>query len=71
MTHFIKLNQFFFQRPDGTRETDTVRWVASKHIATMKRVDAGLDQYTELITSVGQLLVQETPEEISKMMGDK
>lgn len=71
MSKFIKVNQYYFAAPDGTKPDDTLRYISSRHIATMKRVNAGLDEYTELITSVGQLLVKETPEEIMKMMEEE
>lgn len=62
----LKLTRFYFERPDGIKETDKDVWVNPDHIAVIKPVNAGLEKYTELLTTVGSLLVEETPEQIMK-----
>lgn len=64
----VKLTRFYFERPDGIKETDKDVWVNSEYIAVIKPVNAGLEKYTELLTTVGSQLVEETPEEIYKLI---
>lgn len=64
----IKLTRFYFERPDGIKETDKDVWVNSEYIAVIKPFNAGLEKYTELLTTVGNQLVEETPEEIYKLI---
>lgn len=71
----IKLTRFYFERPDGVKETDKDIWVNPAKLTIIRPVNAGLDKYTELLTDAGSLLVEETPEEImgqiAKLEGDR
>lgn len=64
----IKLTRFYFERPDGVKENDKDVWVNLEHISVIRPVDAGLENYTELLTNVGSLLVKESPKEIMEQI---
>lgn len=64
----LKLTRFYFKRPDDVKETDKDVWVNPNHIAVIKPVDAKLEHYTEILTTVGSLLAEETPQEIMQQI---
>lgn len=71
--NFIKLKRHYFKRPDGLTEEENYVWVASSHIAMMVEhpAIANGSGYTELLVDGGPVHVEETVEEINKLMGLK
>lgn len=67
----IKLTQFFFKAIEGERAGKEV-WVNPAYIAIINPVNAGVQKYTELWIGSNTLLVEETPEQIFKLIeGEK
>lgn len=66
--YYIKLNRFYFSRPDGKKERDKEIYISVKQIISMQHSYAGIEEYTEVLTPGGTYLVEETPEEILEIM---
>lgn len=61
---FVLLTRFYFKRPENTAEGDDHIWLATDQIVTMQRHNAGLNKYTEIVTTVGSFNVEEMPEQV-------
>lgn len=65
----IHVNQFFFSgRPDNSKEEKQDYWVFVDKIIALKPIDAGLEKYTEILMTNGSLFVQESVEDLLKII---